>query len=190
MQLVFILLGMGTTGSTLLLLYCLLYRAGRRLWGVRWHFDTIKLILIFWCIPVGAIVNCFRSEQVPDSAFRILYQVQNVFSVKWIKSDFMPVLVECHGKVSLQANVWKAVILTVWIAGFLVILIRQMIQYRRLCRKLRYGTPVLARERAFTVLLNLKAELRIKQPVRLVYCPNIPTPASIGFRFFPKLVEL
>ena len=181
MQLVFILLGMGTTGSILLLLYCLLYRAGRRLWGVRWHFDTIKLILIFWCIPVGAIVNCFRSEQVPDSAFRILYQVQNVFSVGWIKSDFMPVLIECCGKVSLQANVWKAVILTVWIAGFLVILIRQMIQYRRLCRKLRYGTPVLAWERAFTVLLNLKAELRIKQPVRLAYCPNIPTPASLGF---------
>src|SRR5699024_12256233 len=66
-----------------------------------------------------------RSSDLPDSAFRILYQVQNVFSVKWIKSDFMPVLVECRGKVSLQANVWKAVILTIWIAGFLLILIRQ-----------------------------------------------------------------
>lgn len=166
MHLLCCVLIMSLTGSLVFLLYKGTEAITKRFLNATWHYNILQCIMLFFCIPVGKLINLLflGTTSVPKNSN------MGIMSVYGDRVNRL---------MSLQNNISR-IILFIWIIGIASIFIRQLICYIRF-RFIVSCDKVPADALLQWIAIKCAEKQGIKRRVRLYINENVNTPMLIGF---------
>jgi len=161
-------------GSFTVILFLLFEQITKRVFNGSWHYHILKLLLLFFVIPVGKLGEILLEKKEVFQSFG-QNDSERISSIR-IVSDYWKVIMSD----SISNGIICKSILLIWVSGAVLILIRQILCYLRF-RFIIANDRKDADTKLYDIANNCKKQHRIRRPVKLYVNENINTPMLIGF---------
>ncbi len=157
---------MSIAGSLVFLLFLLIERITKQSFSALWHYRILKIILIFYIIPIGNIIDILFGKP-----FKALIGQESIIGSNYFK------LTGNH--VNENTLLYRGILL-IWIFGIAAFLIWQVFCYIKF-RYIIVSDKKIVNSRVCEIAELCAKKFGIKKQVQIYVNENINTPMLIGF---------
>lgn len=170
MVIIYYIFNMTLIGSAICLLFVVMEQITKRFFTAAWHYNILKCILLFFVVPFGKLGELFLQSRLMKPHMLNLVNVGR---------KVVPYYLNALGNNMFEHIEIYQYILTVWIVGMGVILIRQLVCYIRF-RYIVRSNRITADWKLYAVTEQCKNELGIRKHIKLYVNEYINTPMLTG----------
>lgn len=176
---------MSLTGTTIVLLYLILYLLAKKYFPVKWRYQVLKIALFFFLFPLGFFkydIETFIQFLIPSMKVSVLESEIDYANTVMSngKDTFIPVNIKIRLGIMVVIGVVALNIIAV-----------QLFQYFKLKKMLPLWSTDIS-EKLNTEICTYKKKVNVKSNVRFVISDTIKVPSTLGviqpIVFIPKAV--
>jgi beta-lactamase regulating signal transducer with metallopeptidase domain len=174
MNLLYEIFTITVTGSIIFILFEGMQKISRRYFSAAWHYGILKCILLFFCIPIGRLINFLADHMFPKEVW--LFHSTSGSNAEKAGVTYYIQKAGNYEISHLKVYGW---LILIWILGVGILFIKQLISYIKF-RGIIANNKIQASEYLQDIAGLCGMRQGIQQPIQLYINEYVNTPMLIG----------